>query len=43
MVLQSLVMALIHESEGKANGASEPSLDVPSVCVRFTLARLKFD
>jgi hypothetical protein len=37
MVLQSLVVALSMTRKERQTVASERSLDVPSVCVRFTL------
>jgi hypothetical protein len=43
MVLQSLVVDLSTSRNERQTVASKQSLDVPSVLVRFTLARLKFD
>jgi hypothetical protein len=38
-VLQSLVVALIHNPEYEGNGCFGTIFDVPSVWVRFTLTR----
>jgi hypothetical protein len=43
MVLQSLVVALFHDPEWKANGCFGMTCCVPSVWVRFTWQGLKFD